>query len=314
MTEVSKTSRTTAKRFFTRSENALHQALDTEALEETVMRRFNDYKRRWEIAQEAHDKYIEELGTVTEDEIETEDLWLNELAERFYNLEVRVDNTLHERKEKNTAELDRAKEELISKAKEELDKQFSKQSILRGTSESTYVKSNGIQLERMTFDKFSGNIRSYPKFKEEFNTHIRPLCSVPQLPFVLKSYLKDEVKEEVDDVKGHYEEIRKRLDEKFGDKGRLIDTIMADIKYLKPCSNSDDENTLKLIKTVEKAHCDLMRLREDDQMNNAAILSMIEQKLPDKILDEWIKEVSNKSIDPRSRFSSMMRLLADWRK
>ena len=122
MMEVSKTSRSTAKRFFTRSENALHQALDTEALEETVMRRFNDYKRRWEIAQEAHDKYIEELGTVTEDEIETEDLWLNELAERFYNLEVRVDNTLHERKEKNTVELNRAKEELISKAEEELDK------------------------------------------------------------------------------------------------------------------------------------------------------------------------------------------------
>ena len=111
------------------------EALNTEALEETIIRRFNDYKRRWEIAQEAHDKYIEDLGTVTEDEIENEDLWLNELAERFYNLEVRVDNTLHERKEKNTVDLNRAKEELISKAKEELDKQFSKQSILRGTPE-----------------------------------------------------------------------------------------------------------------------------------------------------------------------------------
>ena len=31
---------------------------------------------------------------------------------------------------------------------------------------------------------------------------------------------------------------------------------MADIKYLKPCSNTDDENTLKQIRTVEKAHCD----------------------------------------------------------
>ena len=166
----------------------------------------------------------------------------------------------------------------------------------------------------MTFDKFSGNIRSCPKFKEVFDTHIIPSCSVSHLPFVLKSYLKNEVKEEVDNVKDNYEEMWKRLDEKFGDKGRLIDTIMADIKHLKPCSNSDDESTLKLIKTVEKAHCDLMRLREDDQMNNAAILSMIEQKIPDKILDEWIKEVSNKTIDPRTRFSSMMQLIGDWQK
>ena len=51
----------------------------------------------------------------------------------IYNLEVLVDNTLHERKEKNTVELNRAKEELISTAKEELEKQFSKQSILKGT-------------------------------------------------------------------------------------------------------------------------------------------------------------------------------------
>ena len=69
-----------------------------------------------------------------------------------------------------------------------------------------------------------------------------------------------------------------------------------------------------LSKTEEKTQYDLMRLREDDKINNSAILSMSEQKLPDKILDEWIKEVSNKSIDPRRRFSSMMRLLADWRK
>ena len=138
MTEVSKKGRTTAKRFFTRSENVLHQALGTESLEETGMCRFNDYKRRWEIAKEAHDKNYGQLLR-----IETEDLWLNELAERFYNLEVCVDNTLHERKEKNTAELDRVKVELISKAKEELDKQFSKQSIIRCTPESTHIKSNG---------------------------------------------------------------------------------------------------------------------------------------------------------------------------
>jgi hypothetical protein len=96
MTEVSKTSRTTAKRFFTKSKNALHQALDIEALDETIMRRFNYHKRRWKIAQEAHDKYIEDLGTVLEDEIENKDIWYDELAERFYNLEVRVDNTLHD--------------------------------------------------------------------------------------------------------------------------------------------------------------------------------------------------------------------------
>ena len=65
---------------------------------------------------------------------------------------------------------------------------------------------------------------------------------------------------------------------------------------------------------LAKSDCDLLRLREYDKMNNAAILFMIEQKLPDKALDKWTKEVSNKTIGPRCRFSSMMRLLGDWRK
>lgn len=36
------------------------------------MHSFNDYKSRQEIAQEAYDKYIEVLGTVTEDKTETQ--------------------------------------------------------------------------------------------------------------------------------------------------------------------------------------------------------------------------------------------------
>ena len=38
MAEAAKTSRTTAKRIFSRAENALHQALDVKAPEKTIVR------------------------------------------------------------------------------------------------------------------------------------------------------------------------------------------------------------------------------------------------------------------------------------
>ena len=43
---------------------------------------------------------------------------------------------------------------------------------------------------------------------------------------------------------------------------------------------------MHLIKTIERAYCDLVRLGEDEQMNNGAIMSTIASQLPDKILDE----------------------------
>ena len=89
---------------------------------------------------------------------------------------------------------------------------------------------------------------------------------------------------------------------------------MSDIKNLRKSHNRKDEDTLELVKTAKKAHRDLLRIKEGDQMDNATIISLIEQKIPEKILEEWIKEVSGSGNEHRNRFSSLMKLLGDWRK
>ena len=71
MAEAAKASHATSKRLFTRAENALHQALEAKALEETVRRRFDDYRRRWDNVQEVHDNYIERL-VIAEEELAVE--------------------------------------------------------------------------------------------------------------------------------------------------------------------------------------------------------------------------------------------------
>ena len=64
-----------------------------------------------------------------------------------------------------------------------------------------------IQLDRMKFKQFDGDIRRYPRFKEDFNTHIKPLCDVKQLPFVLISYLCQELSDDVDSLGDDINEI-----------------------------------------------------------------------------------------------------------
>ena len=120
MAEAAKASRATSKRLFTRAENALHQALEAKALEETVRRRFDDYRRRWDNVQEVHDNYIERLGDIAEEELAVEDQWLDELSERFYNLEIRVDAEIDERKKIEIAADNQIKQETELKIAKEV--------------------------------------------------------------------------------------------------------------------------------------------------------------------------------------------------
>ena len=80
-----------------------------------------------------------------------------------------------------------------------------------------------IQLERMKFQPFNGNIRKFPRFKEDFIKHIQPLCKREQAAFVLKSYLVDEVRDEVENIDEDTDAKWARLDKKYGNKGRLVD-------------------------------------------------------------------------------------------
>ena len=49
--------------------------------------------------------------------------------------------------------------------------------------------SSGVRLEKLQFQIFQGDVRKYPRFKAEFEKHVKPLCSSNQVAFVLKSYL-----------------------------------------------------------------------------------------------------------------------------
>ena len=59
-------------------------------------------------------------------------------------------------------------------------KDVSNETINRVLSESVNIKTNTIQLQRMKFYRFDGTIHKYLKYKEDFHTHIKPLCGSSQ--------------------------------------------------------------------------------------------------------------------------------------
>ena len=155
------------------------------------------------------------------------------------------------------------------------------------------------------------DIRKYPKFREQFELYVKPLCTTPQLPFVLRSHLSDSVREEVDNIDDNLETLWARLDKKYGNKGKQLDAILADIAK---APRGDGKSTLQMIMIVEKANRDLKRMGYESEMHNGTVLAMIEKKLPEEIRFEWIQAIAeNEDADSQVKVLLMLKLLEKWR-
>ena len=107
------------------------------------------------------------------------------------------------------------------------------------------------------------------------------------------------------------ETLWERLNLKYGNRGKLIDSILADISR---APKGDGKCTMLLIKTVERAHRDLTRMGDTCEMYNGTILSLIEKKLPDEMRFEWVKIVSeNREEGSAEKFQKMLKLMQRWR-
>jgi hypothetical protein len=86
--EQAKTKRTAAKRQFTRAEGRLVSAVNSQADEWTLSKRYEDLQERWNVAQNTHDGYV---ATLSEDGVaDAEEPWITDLSNRFDKLEMDV--------------------------------------------------------------------------------------------------------------------------------------------------------------------------------------------------------------------------------
>jgi hypothetical protein len=286
--EQAKNARTAAKRQFTRSMKSLSDALKVPDIPtSTLERRFSELKKKWDTAQEAHDGYsafTEELEA--EDSANLDD-WIDSLASDFDQIEIKTDAKVQQ-----------------MNAKETLGEPGS-----RKQSVSTV---GAVNIERMKFPRFEGEIRRFPQFREEFMKYVAPLYQEEQRAFVLKSYLTDSVREEVENCGEDYNAIWKRLDQRFGDRGKLINTILDEVTCLSQ-GKEDNLLTLQMIKVVEKAHRDLKRLGAEDEMYNATMIVTIEKKMPNNMKQEWAKEIAGKDMSSATKFRTLLECLENWR-
>ena len=110
--------------------------------------------------------------------------------------------------------------------------------------------------------------------------HIKPLYKPSDEAFVLRSYLSDEIKEEIAGLGEDMEQIWKWLDKKSGDK--LVDAIMSETKRQGKSIDEDPKGTLEMINIIERC----LKSMGLEKEINSTIVSMVEERLPEAIEKE----------------------------
>ena len=298
MAEELKKKRATTKTQFTRTANSLRKTLDDESsVPSTIERKFDELRERWKTLQDVHDSYVEAEAN----EADRDEAWIDELVERFDRLEAEADKRLENLRPNIEQVVKTHEAESSNKA----------QAIEPNQIRTQFVEPNKIQLERLKLEKFNGEVRLYPHFKERFNLYIAPMCPDSQRPFVLRNHLETTVRDEVENVEDDMALLWARLDSKYGKYSRYVEVVMED---LAKTTKGDAKATLRLINTVEKAKRDLDRIGAGQEMDNSFIIAQIEKKFPDEMRFDWIKTVSSQTEENSThRFKLLMSFLQRWR-
>ena len=86
----------------------------------------------------------------------------------------------------------------------------------------------------MPLPKFDGNIREYPRFKNDFYGQVVPSISESQQSYVIKSCLSGVPLDTVKNVDHDIHQMWIRLDDKYGEPTKTLDSIMKEVKRLRP--------------------------------------------------------------------------------
>ena len=303
--EDAKKARTLAKGQFTRAEKKMVKLINSVNVSSAwpLEQQYGELKGRWHTVEAAHDQYVSltpdgDVGGV-------EEAWLEEVSERFDELELKVSDKIETFRK-------RGESQKGGQSTSEGNGSTSGKHVDAGSSQRKSMLPNLVKIEKLKFPVFGGDIRKYPEFKSEFVKHLQPQCNEDQLAFVLKGYLSESVREEVSHCNDDYEAMWERLDQKYGNIRMLIYSILEQVKHLE-CSGTGSEEILKMIGIVEKAWRDLERLGETTELCNAQTISTIEQAMNEQMQNEWVREIARKSLNSTAKFEALLKFLADWR-
>ncbi|XP_043233392.1 uncharacterized protein LOC122387342 [Amphibalanus amphitrite] len=172
------------------------------------------------------------------------------------------------------------------------------------------VKISEIHVKPLDAPRFSGNIRQYTSFKQDYLRLMTKQFGKDS--YALRQCLSGAALETVKGVEDDYEEMFRRLDLKYGETRKLVDSIILDIKRLKPIPEGENKRFVSMVEVVERSWMELQRLGMSQEMDTTTMVTMVEKLLPRTQKREWVtkmEELKNSSTNCDSTFRTLLSYL-----
>ena len=168
-------------------------------------------------------------------------------------------------------------------------------------------KSSQIHVKALEAPRFTGNIREYSNFKQDFGRLM--VKSYGKDSYALRSCLHGSALDVVKGVEDDYDKMFQRLDSVYGDPRKFVDTIVNEIKSIKPIQDGDSKNFVAMVDIVERCWLDLKRMGLTEEMDTVATVSMIEKLLPSVQKREWIISLDASNTNYKGMFERLLNYL-----
>ena len=171
-----------------------------------------------------------------------------------------------------------------------------------------------LKMEKAKYPTFSGDIRTFARFKREFNDFVVPSHQDPKSQvYVLKqTCLKGDVRklvENMSDLNGIWE----RLESRYGDTIDIVSVVIKSVQDFTFSGSDHDQKIVNLVDTLERGVEDLNAIQGKHHIANAFTVKLLEEKIPRQILTRWLQNPGSK-MSADQRFDQMFEFLKQERK
>lgn len=210
---------------------------------------------------------------------------------------------------------DKPESKALSEAEEYiLDCERSKSVLYSLVTKKCVVEENkaetAMKVKRLDPPIFWGDMRSYGTFKKD---HLRLIVPVYERDaYALTKSLTGEALACVEGVEDEFEMFR-HLDSKYGNPCKLTESIVSELKSLKPLQEGDSKRLVHMIKVVERAWLDIKKIGLKSEMKTTSMVTLVERLLPSTLKRAWVLK-AQKVADPNNLSENLLNFLLTERK
>ncbi|MPC53227.1 hypothetical protein E2C01_047116 [Portunus trituberculatus] len=145
-----------------------------------------------------------------------------------------------------------------------------------------------VKVKPIESPKFDGDICQYQTFRSNYQTIMTD--NYGKNAFALYQCLSGDALSLVHRVEDDFDEMFRRLDQRYADPVTLTDCVTDQLKRFKPIPEGNTARFVETVEIIEKCWTDMKKNKLEDQMSTVMVISLIEKILPSHQRREWTKK------------------------